>query len=65
MQKFKRKKLIRAKLEALLEKYGRRMQRLAAEAYEVRQALEGMDVKAEPTTPTEESPVISTNKEKV
>ena len=43
MRKLKRKKILRDHLENQLFKYERRIQRLAEEAYKVRQALEIMD----------------------
>ncbi len=43
MRKQIRKKLAREKLEALLEKYQRRMQRISEEAYNIRQIIEQMD----------------------
>lgn len=40
-----RKKVLRATLEHQLEKYGRRIQKLADQAYRIRQALESLDAK--------------------
>lgn len=53
MRKPKRKKLMRQDLEKLLGKYELRIQRLAEEAYQVRQLLEAFDRAAQPAAPAE------------
>lgn len=52
MMKPKRKKVYRAQLEKLLFKYERRIQRLAEEAYKLRQVLETMTMQEKTTLNT-------------